>query len=60
MCHSLLPCSCPECRKDPTDYKSCMFLKDRETKRVVIKLEGESKNSDKHDLYDLKSLTKNN
>ena len=56
--HSLLPCSCPECRKDPTDYKSCMFQKDRETKRVVITLEGESKNSDKNDLYDLKSLTK--
>ena len=35
-----------------------MFQKDRKTKRVVITLEGESKNSDKHDLYDLKSLTK--
>ena len=34
-----------------------MFQKDRETKRVVIKLEGESKNTDEHDLYDLKSLT---
>ena len=55
--HSLLPCSCPNCRDDPTDFKSCIFKKERETKREIIKLVGESKHNDEHDLYDLKALT---
>ena len=55
--HSLLPCSCSNCRDDPTDFKSCIFRKDRETKREIIKLVGESNNNNENDLYDLKALT---
>ena len=57
--HSLLPCSCAPCRDNPTDYKSCLFNTERETKQEIVRITGEPKARDKNDLYDLKGLTVN-
>ena len=57
--HSILPCSCAPCRDNPTDYKSCLFHTQRETKQEIIRLTGESKERGNNNLYDLKALTVN-
>ena len=36
--NSLLPCLCPPCCSDPTNFKSFIFDVERETRRKVIKL----------------------
>ena len=52
--HSLLPCSCPPCRANPTDFKSCIFHLERETTRREVKIVGETNDDG---LEEFRSLT---
>ena len=56
---SILPCSCPKCRIDPTGAAEglCLYKSDRKIKEIFIVEKKDDVNTDENDPYGIKSLT---